>query len=73
MVFSADDKRTRHPNIIFVLTDDQRRDAAGFASGGAVQSPGMDKLRARGMHFTRAYDAYSPCSPSRAAILSGQY
>lgn len=61
------------PNIVFVLTDDQRWDAAGFASGGAVWSPGMDRLRARGMHFTRAYAAYSLCSPSRAAILSGQY
>lgn len=63
----------KQPNIVFVLTDDQRSDAAGFASGGAVWSPGMDKLRARGMQFSRAYAAYSLCSPSRAAILSGQY
>ena len=61
------------PNIVFVLTDDQRWDAAGFASGGAVRSPGLDKLRSRGIQFTRAYTAYALCSPSRAAILSGQY
>lgn len=61
------------PNIVFVLTDDQRWDAAGYASGGAVWSPGIDKLRSRGMQFTRAYAAYALCSPSRAAILSGQY
>jgi arylsulfatase A-like enzyme len=61
------------PNIVFVLTDDQRWDAAGFASRGAVWSPGLDKLRSRGMQFSRAYAAYSLCSPSRAAILSGQY
>ena len=63
----------KQPNIIFVLTDDQRSDATGFASGGAVWSPGMDKLRSRGMQFSRAYAGYSLCSPSRAAILSGQY
>lgn len=61
------------PNIVFVLTDDQRWDAAGYASGGAVWSPGLDKLRSRGVQFTRAYAAYALCSPSRAAILSGQY
>jgi hypothetical protein len=48
-------------NIVFVLTDDQRWDAAGFASGGAVWSPGLDKLRSRGMQFTRAYAAYALC------------
>jgi arylsulfatase A-like enzyme len=61
------------PNIVFVLTDDQRWDAAGFASGGAVWSPGLDKLRSRSVQFTRAYAAFSLCSPSRAAILSSEY
>ena len=69
----AAEVKADRPNIVFVLTDDQRWDAAGFASGGAVWSPGLDKLRSRGMRFTRAYAAYALCSPSRAAILSSQY
>lgn len=69
----AADIKVERPNIVFILTDDQRWDAAGFASEAAVWSPGLDKLRSRGMQFTRAYAAYALCSPSRAAILSGQY
>jgi arylsulfatase A-like enzyme len=61
------------PSILFVLTDDQRWDGAGFASDGAVLSPGLDQLRSRSIHFTRAYAVYSLCSPSRAAILTSQY
>lgn len=61
------------PSILFVLTDDQRWDGAGFASDGAVWSPGLDQLRSRSIHFTRAYAVYSLCSPSRAAILTSQY
>lgn len=48
------------PNIVFVPTDDQRWDAGGFASDGAVRSPGKGKLPARGMHFTRAYGEVPP-------------
>lgn len=43
----ASPMKTERPNIVFVLTDDQRWDAAGFASGGVVWSPGLDKLRIR--------------------------
>lgn len=70
---NAAEIKADRPNIVFVLTDDQRWDAAGHASGGTVWSPGLDKVRSRGMRFTRAYAAYALCSPSRAAILSGQY
>jgi hypothetical protein len=41
-------------NIVFVLTEDHRWNAAGLASGGAVWSPGMDKLPSRAMLFSRA-------------------
>ena len=61
------------PNIIFLLTDDQRWDAMGCAGNPYIQTPNMDKLAAGGVLFTKAYVTTPICAISRASILSGQY
>jgi len=65
-------KNTR-PNIIFLLTDDQRWDAMGCAGNSYIQTPNMDKLAAGGVMFDKAYVTTPICAVSRASILSGQY
>ena len=59
-------------NIIFILTDDQRYDEIGFINRN-IQTPNMDFLAAKGVHFKNAFVTTSLCSPSRATILTGQY
>ncbi len=59
------------PNIIFILTDDQRYDELGFMNP-VLQTPNMDDLAAEGVHFANAFVTTSLCSPSRASILTGQ-
>ena len=64
---------TAPPNIIFLLTDDQRWDAAGFMGNAIVQTPHLDSLAARGVVFDNAMVTTAICAISRASILSGQY
>ena len=59
------------PNIIFVLTDDQRYDEVGFLNP-LLETPHMDALAQEGIHFTNAFVTTALCSPSRASILTGQ-
>ena len=61
------------PNVIFLLTDDQRGDAAGFMGNDIVQTPHLDSLAAGGVVFKNAYVTTAICAISRASILSGQY
>ncbi|MGB3849469.1 MAG: sulfatase [Tunicatimonas sp.] len=61
------------PNIIFLLTDDQRWDAAGFMGNDIVQTPHLDSLAAQGTVFENAYVTTAICAISRASILTGQY
>ena len=60
------------PNIIFILTDDQRYDALGFLNKN-IKTPNMDRLASEGVHFRNAFVTTSLCSPSRASILTGLY
>ncbi|MBU3005367.1 sulfatase family protein [Paraglaciecola arctica] len=60
------------PNIIFVLTDDQRYDELGFMNP-VIETPNMDKMAREGTHFKNAFVTTALCSPSRASILTGQY
>ena len=60
------------PNIIFVLTDDQRYDALGFLND-EIRTPNMDRLASEGVYFRNAFVTTSLCSPSRASILTGLY
>jgi arylsulfatase A-like enzyme len=61
------------PDIVIVLTDQQRADAFGAAGTSELQTPAMDRLAAQGVLFTRAFAATPQCSPSRAALLTGRY
>jgi N-acetylglucosamine-6-sulfatase len=61
-------------NIILVVTDDQRYDALGFMRAQTfVETPQLDALAARGVHFANAFVSTALCSPSRATILTGLY
>lgn len=63
-------KETR-PNIIFILTDDQRWDAMGYAGNTVIRTPEMDKLAREGMYFKNAFVTTPICAASRASILTG--
>lgn len=61
------------PNIIFILTDDQRWDAMGAMGNPIIKTPNMNKLATEGILFQNAYVTTSICCTSRASILTGQY
>jgi arylsulfatase A-like enzyme len=61
------------PDVIILLTDQQRADAFGAAGAAGVETPTMDALAREGVMFTRAFAATPQCSPSRAALLTGRY
>lgn len=63
----------KRPNILFILTDDQRWDALGLAGHPHLKTPHMDRIGTEGVYFRNAFCTTSLCSPSRASILSGLY
>ena len=63
----------RKPNIIFILTDDQRWDALGYAGNPLVHTPEIDRLAAAGTYFKQAFSSTPICAASRASLLSGRY
>ena len=65
--------KTKPPNIIFILTDDQREDALGANGNQEIITPQIDRLAQSAVRFTNANAVFSLCSPSRAAILTGRY
>lgn len=64
---------SRPPNIVFLLTDDQRHDALGCAGNPIVRTPNIDALAARGVRFQNAFVTTAICVTSRASIFSGLY
>lgn len=64
---------TRRPNIVMLLTDDQRWDALGCAGHTILQTPSIDGLAREGVLFRNAYVTTSICCVSRASIFTGQH
>jgi arylsulfatase A-like enzyme len=73
---AGSDERTEssadRPNILFIITDDQKRDELGYL-GGSGLTPNVDRLAHEGLRFNRLYVATSVCTPSRYTCLTGQY
>ena len=66
----ADQQR---PNIIFLLTDDQRADLLGAAGNQYAKTPNLDELASAGTLFKNAFVTTSICMTSRASIMLGQH
>lgn len=61
------------PNILFLLTDDQRADTLSISGHPVVKTPNLDTLAAQGIRFTQAFSCNPICMPSRISFLSGLY
>lgn len=63
-------ERTPKPNVLLIMADDLR-DFGGAFSRDVVKTPNLDRLRARGTTFERAYIQYPVCNPSRCSMMTG--
>jgi choline-sulfatase len=61
----------KRPDIVLLMTDQQRHDQIGYASDGFYETPALDALAARGVVFDRAYSAGATCIPARIGLLTG--
>ena len=61
------------PNIVFIMTDDQRHDALSAAGNTILRTPNIDRIAAEGVRFTEAFVTNALCGPSRASVLTGLY
>ncbi len=66
---------TRKPNVIFIITDDQRRDMFNFLPEGRGKnlSPNIDRLASEGTILLGQHCSTPVCSPSRFSCLTGRY
>ena len=70
---SAEAAATSRPNVLFILTDDQRWDCLSLNPRSVIATPNLDRLGREGVYFPNHFCTTSLCSPSRASILSGLY
>jgi arylsulfatase A-like enzyme len=70
------DSPPRRPNILFILSDDQRWDTIAALGNPQIHTPNLDRLVRRGFHFTNAYCMGSMigavCLPSRTMLMTGR-
>ena len=74
-------RRSRPPNLILILTDDQGYNDLGCywnppdpeTAYAPIVTPRLDRMAAEGLRLTQFYVGASICTPSRAALLTGSY
>lgn len=63
---------TPKPNILFITTDQQRRDTLGCYGNPYIKTPHLDKLASQGTRFTQAYCESPVCLPCRNTMITGK-
>ncbi len=61
------------PNIVIIMTDQQRADLCRREGYSLDTTPFLDSLAAGGVTFDKAYTSYPACAPARASLLTGRY
>ncbi len=72
---SAEDSESpaKRPNILLIMTDQQRWDSLGVSGNALVRTPNLDRLAASGAYFTHAFVQSPVCVPSRISLFTGRY
>ena len=60
------------PNVLLIMTDQQRGDALGIDGHPVLQTPYLDSIGASGVRFNHAYSACPTCIPARRTLMSGK-
>ncbi len=66
-------KPAKRPNILFCIADDWGWPHAGVYGDRVIKTPAFDRLAREGVLFSHSYVSSPSCTPSRNAILTGQY
>ena len=61
------------PNIVVILADDIGYGDLGCYGATRVKTPNLDRLARQGMRFTDAHAPSAVCTPTRYALMTGQY
>jgi len=64
---------TRKPNILLIYADDLGYGDLGCYGARRLRTPNLDRLAARGTRFENAHAPSATCTPSRYALLTGDY
>ena len=64
---------SNRPNILFILTDEQRKDTLGCYGNDLAITPAFDGLAARGVRFNSCYTTQPVCAPCRSSLITGLY
>lgn len=68
--FAADGKK---PNVIVILADDVGYGDLSCYGAKQIKTPNLDRLAAEGLRFTDGHAASATCTPTRYALLTGEY
>ncbi len=63
---------SKKPNVLCIITDQQRADHLGCAGNPVLRTPNIDSLARDGVRFSRAYVNCPLCEPSRATLFTGR-
>ena len=65
-------RKAKRPNIVLIVADDWAYMDIGITGHPLLKTPNLDRLARDGVHFTKAFTPNPICTPSRAALLTGQ-
>lgn len=63
----------QRPNVIIILSDDLGYGDASCYGATKISTPNIDRLAKQGVRFTNAHTTSATCTPSRYALMTGQY
>ena len=72
-VNDSGNKKTKRPNIIFIMSDDHAAAAISCYGNSANNTPNIDRLANEGIRFDQSFCTNAICAPSRAVVLTGKY
>ncbi len=73
LVMAVPPRAADRPNIVYIMSDDHAAHAVGAYGSRVNQTPHIDRLAREGALLRSVFATNSICTPSRAAILTGQY